>query len=245
MCPDSAEHLQVLPLCLAGASAIGRTLYSASFGWKRNRYAPLQVKSLYSKLHGPPKVFIFDYMRIRKYKIHLRSQSLVSLCHEFWNEEESDRMDRVIWLAERAVSSLWQAGWKLISGQLYRKPSYGNPRQERQKLDIKRAEMVPRAIGELWLTDPDRPVQDTEKARLWAKASGQWQLWKAGKKAVKPALWVRAGPGQKMTNIYVTWVQSAKRQWIRNSLDSKEPKLQLPALICSSFHITVMLYAKS
>ena len=149
MCPDSAEHLHVLPLSLPGTSAIGRTLYSASFGRKRNRYAPLQAKSLYSKLHGPPKVFIFGYMRIRKYKIHCRSQSLVCLCHEFWNEEESNRMDRVIWLAERAVSSLWQAVWKFIAGQLYHKPSYGNPRQERQKLDIRRAEMLPRAIGEL------------------------------------------------------------------------------------------------
>ena len=80
MCPDSAEHLHVLPLSLPGTSAIGRTLYSASFGRKRNRYAPLQAKSLYSKLHGPPKVFIFGYMRIRKYKIHCRSQSLVCPC---------------------------------------------------------------------------------------------------------------------------------------------------------------------
>ena len=44
---------------------------------------------------------------------------------------------------------MWQAVWKLIAGQLYHKPSYGNPRQERQKLDIRRAEMLPRAIGEL------------------------------------------------------------------------------------------------
>ena len=44
---------------------------------------------------------------------------------------------------------MWQAVWKFIAGQLYRKPSYGNPRQERQKLDIRRAEMLPRAIGEL------------------------------------------------------------------------------------------------
>ena len=137
-----------------------------------------------------PTKLIFGYMRIRKYKIDCRSRSFVSLCHEFWNEEESDRIDGVIWLAEREVSSLWQAGQKLLAGQLYCKPSYGNPRQERQKLDIKRSEMVPRTIGELLeLTHPDRPVQDTEKAGLWAKASGQWQLWKAGKKAVKPALW--------------------------------------------------------
>lgn len=62
---------------------------------------------------------------------------------------------------------MWQAGQKLLAGQLYGKPSYGNPRQERQTLDIKRAEMVPRAIGELLeLTHPDRPVQDTEKAGL-------------------------------------------------------------------------------
>lgn len=53
-----------------------------------------------------------------------------------WSEE-LDQMDSIKWQAERAASSLWQARWKLIAGQLHCEPRYGTCRQGRQMLHFR------------------------------------------------------------------------------------------------------------
>lgn len=58
--------------CLVYASPSWRVFYSAPFGKKRNRCVLLQVKSLYIKIYGPPKVLGYYKIKIKKHRSYLQ-----------------------------------------------------------------------------------------------------------------------------------------------------------------------------
>lgn len=63
--------------CLVNASLRWRVFYSAPLGKKRNRCVLLQVKSLYIKLFGPPKVLGYSKIKLKnKHRSYLQFPEL-------------------------------------------------------------------------------------------------------------------------------------------------------------------------